>query len=266
MSTFMARRHISLFFFLRMLALLARTKRIVLPLFGSCRRSTFLGPNHRRSSSVAGMQHPAGRSAEFSTSPPTAQMKQNATATASTGTTTEKGAGGSVMTESKDSSSAAPGGSSMLMTFPELARACANHSWITQLNCDPEEAQHRPNRKSRKVSSGHYVPVRKNVPADLLFPPPKQLTPSFFNDAIETFLDTPFVNLRVVGATDASSAAIASCHQLGHVQNSAAGPHRLHEISCVSAFFFWRLRRRARIQIVGHSLRAVDLRTRDVLQ
>jgi len=36
----------------------------------------------------------------------------------------------------------------------------ADHSWMDQLNEDPEAAQHAPNRAMRQVRSGHYVPVK----------------------------------------------------------------------------------------------------------
>lgn len=32
-------------------------------------------------------------------------------------------------------------------------------SWVKQLHCDPKHAVHAPNKKSREVWSGHYVPV-----------------------------------------------------------------------------------------------------------
>jgi len=38
--------------------------------------------------------------------------------------------------------------------------ARADLSWMRQLRPDPEAAQHAPNKKSRQVKSGHYVPVR----------------------------------------------------------------------------------------------------------
>eukprot|EP00928_Gymnodinium_smaydae_P008888 TRINITY_DN13276_c0_g1_i1.p1 TRINITY_DN13276_c0_g1~~TRINITY_DN13276_c0_g1_i1.p1 ORF type:complete len:623 (+),score=129.65 TRINITY_DN13276_c0_g1_i1:88-1869(+) len=45
------------------------------------------------------------------------------------------------------------------MTMAELA-ARADLSWMRQLRCDPESEKHAPNRKSRQVRSGHFVPVR----------------------------------------------------------------------------------------------------------
>ncbi|EKX42962.1 hypothetical protein GUITHDRAFT_95515 [Guillardia theta CCMP2712] len=36
---------------------------------------------------------------------------------------------------------------------------CASHSWLEQLEADPETELHAPNRKSREVKSGHYVRV-----------------------------------------------------------------------------------------------------------
>jgi len=45
------------------------------------------------------------------------------------------------------------------MSMQEMA-ARADLSWMRQLRPDPEAAQHAPNKKSRQVKSGHYVPVR----------------------------------------------------------------------------------------------------------
>lgn len=54
---------------------------------------------------------------------------------------------------SRSTSAAAAAG-----VMPDLATR-ADHSWITQLQPDPEAAQHAPNKSSRQVTSGHYVPV-----------------------------------------------------------------------------------------------------------
>ena len=35
-----------------------------------------------------------------------------------------------------------------------------DESWLEQLNADPEQDKHAPNRSSREVFSGHYVKVR----------------------------------------------------------------------------------------------------------
>jgi hypothetical protein len=35
----------------------------------------------------------------------------------------------------------------------------ADHSWLQQLNMDPETEQYAPNKESRQVRSGHYVKV-----------------------------------------------------------------------------------------------------------
>ena len=43
-------------------------------------------------------------------------------------------------------------------TMEEMA-ARADHSWLQQLLPDPEAARHAPNKKSREVRSGHWVPV-----------------------------------------------------------------------------------------------------------
>ena len=45
--------------------------------------------------------------------------------------------------------------------------AAADASWTRALNADPESAQHEPNKSSRRVKSGHYVPV---VPTALQSP------------------------------------------------------------------------------------------------
>ena len=37
--------------------------------------------------------------------------------------------------------------------------AAADASWTRSLNADPESKQHEPNKSSRRVRSGHYVPV-----------------------------------------------------------------------------------------------------------
>jgi len=36
----------------------------------------------------------------------------------------------------------------------------ADYSWMERLRADPEAAKHEPNRSSRQVRSGHYVPVK----------------------------------------------------------------------------------------------------------
>jgi len=43
--------------------------------------------------------------------------------------------------------------------FGELA----DHSWIRCLDCDPEAADNEPNRRSREVRSGHWVPVKPDA-------------------------------------------------------------------------------------------------------
>ena len=45
--------------------------------------------------------------------------------------------------------------------------AAADASWTRSLNADPESKQHEPNKSSRRVKSGHYVPV---VPTALQSP------------------------------------------------------------------------------------------------
>ena len=45
--------------------------------------------------------------------------------------------------------------------------AAADASWTRALNADPESKQHEPNKSSRRVKSGHYVPV---VPTALQSP------------------------------------------------------------------------------------------------
>ena len=44
-------------------------------------------------------------------------------------------------------------------TLAALSRTC-DHSWLDRLHADPEHKQHEPNRTSRQVKSGHYVPVQ----------------------------------------------------------------------------------------------------------
>lgn len=53
-------------------------------------------------------------------------------------------------------SSSAAGSSGVLAGLA----ARADHSWMTQLRPDPDAAQHAPNKSSREVASGHYVPVQ----------------------------------------------------------------------------------------------------------
>ena len=38
-----------------------------------------------------------------------------------------------------------------------------NQSWTTHLNEDPESMIHRPNKVSRQVRSGHFVPVTPGI-------------------------------------------------------------------------------------------------------
>ena len=42
----------------------------------------------------------------------------------------------------------------------ESFAASADSSWTRCLNADPEASRHAPNKESRQVKSGHYVPVR----------------------------------------------------------------------------------------------------------
>ncbi len=41
-----------------------------------------------------------------------------------------------------------------------LGRACADNSFLRELQPDPQAARFAPNRQSREVLSGHFVPVR----------------------------------------------------------------------------------------------------------
>lgn len=51
-----------------------------------------------------------------------------------------------------------PGGAARLAPLETLGQR-ADHSWLQQLTPDPETAQYAPNKQSRQVRSGHYVPV-----------------------------------------------------------------------------------------------------------
>jgi uncharacterized protein YdiU (UPF0061 family) len=50
-------------------------------------------------------------------------------------------------------------GASLAKTMQEFA-STADLSWLRELNADPEAAKNAPNRTSREVKSGHFVPVK----------------------------------------------------------------------------------------------------------
>ena len=49
-----------------------------------------------------------------------------------------------------------------LQALPRFA-ATLDNSWVASLRADPESEAQAPNRTSREVKSGHYVPVRPSA-------------------------------------------------------------------------------------------------------
>lgn len=63
----------------------------------------------------------------------------------------------------RGNSGALPTGNPGTVDLPGALQALgksADHSWLTQLNPDPETERNAPNKRSRQVRSGHYVRVR----------------------------------------------------------------------------------------------------------
>ena len=56
--------------------------------------------------------------------------------------------------------SAAAGNSGAREAVEDRLESISNHSWVEKLNPDPETDVNAPNRKSRRVKSGHFVRVQ----------------------------------------------------------------------------------------------------------
>ena len=60
----------------------------------------------------------------------------------------------------KTMTSAAAGNSGAREAVEDRLESISNHSWVEKLNPDPETDVNAPNRKSRRVKSGHFVRVQ----------------------------------------------------------------------------------------------------------
>lgn len=90
----------------------------------------------------------------------------------------------------------------------------ADHSWLQKLQPDPDAARHSPNKKSREVKSGHWVPV---LPSPLPSPRLVKYSPSMAaelglsKEACETgTLFARFFSGDLVAAAEAEMSASTS--------------------------------------------------------
>ena len=87
-----------------------------------------------------------------------------------------------------------PVASRMTSSLKSLAAAHADLSWVRMLIPDPTASTHVPNKTSRQVTSGHYVPVRPTpLPHPILIHVSSSLLSDLHMNVQTTLNDSNFV-------------------------------------------------------------------------
>ena len=94
-----------------------------------------------------------------------------------------------------------------ISSLKSLAATHADLSWVKRLTCDPQTDQHKPNKTSRQVLSGHYVLVRPTpLPNPTLIHVSMPLLQELGLDVNQVKSDPEFINFFTGNISEPTSA------------------------------------------------------------